>query len=377
MSDDNEGSLPPHWKKHMSELSKVVGLVEDLTVKINTIQSDVGSLKHDVGDLRTRIDPSTRVEVAEAKRSVFKPEHGTHAGGEATWTLVKRGNRFFAIGAAHCALWYEAAASEEYTPVCVPSVFGALATKVYVPEHVDGETQYRDVLMVELKKSPQGMQGVPIDFNDKISTVNFELISTFAATSALDLLGSAPERVKLEDVSSTDCFIFHAKQCEPGNSGALLWAMGLDTAVPYGVFFGVDELTLHKKNMLRRGVGVPLPCAVGDGFMLPNGEQMTCYDVASFDKSTFKYMKVKMQKKTKEEKEEEEEMSESEVKPEESEEEDGEKKKIKIKVLREAVVKKAPGKVPEIDGYPCVFINKTFAMNGAHVSGALGCGRAK
>ena len=326
-------------KSDMADLKKE--LKSDMADLKAELKSDAEDLKK---ELRVRIDPSTHAEVTKAKGNVVKPALGTHAGADATWTLVTYNNRFFALGAAHCALYFKAATVEEYTPVFLPLEFADLATKVYVSKDVDGTTPCRDIVMVELKSSPGSMKGgVSIDFTTTFEPNSLDLVSTIAVTSAFDLRGSAPERVKLESATSKHCFIFHVAQHEAGNSGALLWAMDeQNAAVAYGVFFGVDDKTANEENMLLRGVGVPLPRVEGDAFVLTNGDTMTSYDVddTPLTKATYKYAAPNH-------------------------------------MVHAVSVENPTGKVRRIKGHHCVFVKATFIMNGAAVCKSLGCGWEK
>ena len=233
-------------------------------------RSAVATLATEISCVRLRAVPQDTVDSlgkAVARHAKLTPVDVAPA----TWTLVRTelpgyaGEKLFAVGAAHCALYFKTVGQGTTTPVFVPKAIASVAEAVWVPRgYAEPETAARvvnDMVVVELAAgggaSVAELEAVPVPFAAWSKPPRLEgLKATIGAGESSAVLGDRPHYVPSAWRTYEDCYVFVETQGEPGNSGALMVGQAEDgTVVPLGVYFGVAGGMAA--NAHARGVIVP------------------------------------------------------------------------------------------------------------------------
>ena len=175
------------------------------------------------------------------------------SGTSATYSFVEHGGSFFAVGAAHCALFLPKHYKLNLSFVQLPeSVLQCGVEAIYRSQNltavrsVDQHWQ-NDFIVAKLKSKPLGSGCAPWPMRAPGDTR--DLGPTFGSSSSGPVTGT-----NLTYDVNTNSFTFLQGSGEPGHSGTLMWA--IRSKLPVGVYFGCRG---QQKNMRFRGVIVPVP----------------------------------------------------------------------------------------------------------------------
>ena len=205
---------------------------------------------------------------------VSDEEDAMLSGASATFTYVHDGGKYYAIGAAHCALYYpppfgrRVAGKNTLRFVCLPPCISKIAKRVLTAEHVSG-VRSTDFVAVELAcKPPLGKEPPqwPVPFSESSHGGH----SVYGWSNSGHLGGHA---LVFDSASKTLSFI--KERGEAGQSGTLMYSS--HTHEPLGVYFGVRS---SRTNLKPRGQIVSLP----------RPDTLRCHAVVRPTQSRFEYI---------------------------------------------------------------------------------------
>lgn len=272
----------------------VISLVTDLSASVGELRSEITEmntrLSSQVSELSfltaaldskiVRIGSCIPAYSAAAVRDfvVVDGNGGEKAmlsGDIATYTYVRHGARYFALGAGHCAFYYPPPYTKKVKGkgdalrfVCLPLGLTKIAKSVLTAAHISS-VRATDFVAIELKHNPLPVEPPqwPVPFSQACHGGH----SVYGWANSGYIGGHA---LVNDHVNGTLSFI--EERGEAGQSGALLYSS--HTHEPLGVYFGTREQSAATA-LTPRGQIVPLP----------HPDTLTCHEIKRTPKRRFDY----------------------------------------------------------------------------------------
>jgi hypothetical protein len=223
--------------------------IQQLQQTTGALQQSVGALQQTVGAL-VGCNPAAALNLC--KPAVAACVDATSAvvdGATATWTFVSRNGRFYALGCAHCALYYGTRGGDlsfvslpKSVVDCEPVQIGFLDPATFR----NPLPTWQDFVAIEVKGPPDGSQPTP--WGAPISAACDFYCIAGRATSG-NVTGEGHLVVSKSPGPTHGVFVEMAG--EPGHSGTLLFGFGGGSdPTPIGLYCGILEV---KHGMRCRG----------------------------------------------------------------------------------------------------------------------------
>ena len=216
------------------------------------LRTEVNSLRTAVNSLIEATPNSFASRYQDFVVQSPNPKHDLVHGATATWTFILHGRNWYAVGAAHCALFYKREVRNNLTFVQLPmGIISAVVVEVLFPKQLTcrstaSDWRY-DVAVVRLKHAPSVTSASPAPhWPIAASHRSFSSVGGWATSGPV--VGGYSWFDEQEGV-----YTFLETHGEPGHSGTLMCNPRGD---PIGVYWGVRKAQRERRY---RGVCVPLP----------------------------------------------------------------------------------------------------------------------
>ena len=222
------------------------------------LEAQTKALKAQKRDLLSLLYPPGLVS---SRLPTVVPDHpAAHLhGATATWTACQRKSRRTVVGAAHCGLYYRPFGS--LVPVFLPPIMLYDAKAVRLPRGLLDNTTAQFVChdILEVVMGPTWSResvmltdnGTSLPWGMGASVVVGLSCSVAVFGKELNVIPKGPTTYVYEK-----CLFFTEDSGEPGNSGALMYALGGASPLPIGTYFGTYA---NKRGLRPRGIIVPFP----------------------------------------------------------------------------------------------------------------------